>query len=169
MKGQDILVILKLVNSGAARSFAELGKSVGLSASEAHAAIRRLVEARLLDPDQRRVHRRALFKFLVNGVPYAFPASMKEATRGKPTGWAAPALKGRIVTDDLPPVWPDPEGDVRGQAVKPLYGSVLVAAKNDPKLYDLLALVDALRLGRARERQIAEDELEKRLTETDDD
>jgi hypothetical protein len=163
MKGQDILVILKLAASGPAASFADLGKSVGLSASEAHAAVRRLIEARLLAPDRKRVHRRVLLNFLVHGLPYVFPASLKETTRGKPTAWAAPVLAGSVLSADLPPVWPDPEGDVRGQAVKPLYGSVLLAAKRDPKLYALLALVDALRLGRARERSMAEAELEKQL------
>jgi hypothetical protein len=37
------------------------------------------------------------------------------------------------------------------------------AARSDPKLYELLALVDAIRVGRARERKLAESELEKRL------
>lgn len=163
VKGQDVVVILRLANTGPAKSYADLGKAVGLSASEAHAAVRRLVEARLLDADQTHVHRHSLLKFLVNGVPFAFPACMKEASRGTPTGWGAPVFEGRFASNELPPVWPDPEGEVRGQAVKPLYESVVSAAKRDPKLYDLLALVDALRLGRAREREIAETELEKRL------
>ncbi len=163
MKGQDIVVILKLLYSGSPWSFAELGKSVGLSASEAHAAVKRLVECRLLDPDQKLIHRHALLKFLVHGVPYAFPARMKEATRGKPTGWGAPVFNDLFSSGEPPPVWPDPEGKIRGQALKPLYKSVLVASENDPKLYDLLSLVDAVRLGRARERKIAEAELEKRI------
>ena len=65
-------------------------------------------------------------------------------------------------------MWQDPEGEVRGQAVKPLYPSVVQAAKLDPMLHDLLALVDALRLGRARERKIAETELRQRLREVPD-
>ncbi len=169
MKGQDIVVILKLAISGPARSFADLGKSVGLSASEAHSAVKRLIEARLLDQDQKRVNRKALRNFLVHGIPYVFPVSLKEATRGKPTAWAAPVMAGSVLSNDLPPVWPDPEGEVRGQAVKPIYDSVLLAAKNDPKLYELLALVDAVRLGRARERAMAEAELDKRLIEGNHD
>jgi hypothetical protein len=124
-----------------------------------------LVEARLWDSDSKRVNRQALLGFLVHGAPYAFPAALKEATRGVATGWGAPVFQGKIVSNELPPVWPDPQGEVRGQAVKPLYPSVVHAAKLDPQLYDLLALVDALRLGRARERKIAEQELKKRLIE----
>lgn len=55
------------------------------------------------------------------------------------------------------------DGQVQGVAVKPLYPSVPHAARRDAALYDLLALVDALRLGRARERAMAEKELGPRL------
>jgi hypothetical protein len=64
---------------------------------------------------------------------------------------------------DPPPVWPDPEGSTRGVAFEPLYPTVPQAARRDPALYELLALVDAVRDGRARERKIAEKELVKRL------
>lgn len=53
-------------------------------------------------------------------------------------------------------MWPDPEGQVQGLAVKPLYSSAPHAAKMNEKLYALLAPVDALRIGRARERAAAE-------------
>jgi len=52
---------------------------------------------------------------------------------------------------------------VKGYAIEPLYSSVTVAVKSDPVLYELLALVDALRMGRARERKLAEEELKHRL------
>ncbi|MEJ1973089.1 MAG: hypothetical protein WDM96_11715 [Lacunisphaera sp.] len=55
------------------------------------------------------------------------------------------------------------EGRVQGAAVQPLYGSVPGAARRDPELYHLLALVDALRIGRARERALAEKEIGERL------
>jgi hypothetical protein len=73
-------------------------------------------------------------------------------------------MAGKISAgEQIPPVWPDPDGKVQGAAVQPLYSSVPHAASRDPALYDLLALVDALRLGRARERALAEKELGKRL------
>ena len=43
----------------------------------------------------------------------------------------------------------------------PLYNSVPEASLKDEKLHELLALIDALRVGRARERAIVE--LKKRL------
>ncbi len=81
-----------------------------------------------------------------------------------PTAYAAPPLSEHISSEDLPPVWPDPDGTVRGLALEPLYRTAPQAAKADPKLYQLLALVDALRMGRARERKLAEDELKQRLS-----
>ena len=61
------------------------------------------------------------------------------------------------------PVWPDPDGNVRGITFEPLSSSVPKAAKHDPALYELLALVDVLREGRARESQRAAKELAVRL------
>ena len=75
----------------------------------------------------------ALLRFLVNGVPYAFPASLQATTRGVPTAWAAPVLSQRLVANEPPPVWPDPEGTVRGQAVKPLYPSCLLYTSPSPR------------------------------------
>ncbi len=58
-------------------------------------------------------------------------------------------------TSDLLPVWPDPNGSVRGQTLLPLYPGLPAAAKEDSKLYELVALFDALRIGQAREREMA--------------
>lgn len=164
IKPQDVVVALKLSLAGARHSYADLASALGMSASEVHAAVRRLGEANLIDPDTKDIRREALRNFLVHGVPYAFSARPKEITRGMPTAWAAPILSGKIsAPEQMPPVWPDPEGQVQGVAVEPLYGSVPGAARRDPKLYDLLALVDALRVGRARERRLAEEEITQRL------
>ena len=165
-KPQDVVVALKLCLDDTSRSYAELAEELGMSASEVHAAVRRLGEARLVDPETREIRRDALRSFLVHGVPYAYPARPKEVTRGMPTAWAAPAMAGKFSpSEQIPPVWPDPEGTVQGASVEPLYRSVPGAARRDPALYDLLALVDALRIGRARERGLAEKEIAQRLTQ----
>lgn len=164
IKPQDIVVALKLSLSSERPIYADLALSLRMSASEVHSAVRRLVDAHLLDPDAHTVRREALLEFLVHGVPYAFPARPGEITRGIPTAWAAPAFAEKLgPTDQLPPVWPDPDGPVQGVLVRPLYRSVPRAALQDSTLHDLLALVDALRLGRARDRSLAAKELEQRL------
>ena len=50
-----------------------------------------------------------------------------------------------------------------GIAFSPLYRNVPAAALRDPKLYGFLTLVDAIREGRAREREIAIQELTSRI------
>jgi hypothetical protein len=105
-----------------------------------------------------------LEEFLVHGLKYSFPAEHGEVTRGIPTSYAAEPLKSEIaVSNDLPPVWPWHDGNTRGVGLEPLYKNVPRAALRDPALYQLLALVDAIRDGRARERNLAERDLVDRL------
>ena len=162
-KSLDIVVLLKLLVSGAGKTYAALSKELGMSASEIHAAVQRSMDASLLEPGTRQPLRKPLEEYLVHGVRYAFPAKRGSVARGMPTAHAASPLVEQIGMDDLPPVWPDPEGTTKGYALEPLYTSVPEAAKKDRRLYELLALVDAIRVGRARERNLAEAELRKRL------
>ena len=60
-------------------------------------------------------------------------------------------------------VWPDPEGPERGQAFSPLYKSAPKAARKDAILYEYLVIVDAIRGGGARERELAIKALEMRF------
>lgn len=166
LKPQDVVVVLKLASMGGRDDvpYASLAADLGMSASEVHSAIRRLAEARLVNDAGQEVRLNALRNFLVHGVPYVFPARAKEVTRGVPTGWAAPVMSKAVESgDQLPPVWPDPNGSTQGVAVRPLYASVPHAAEKDDRLYSLLALVDVFRLGRARERAIAERQLSELL------
>jgi hypothetical protein len=50
-----------------------------------------------------------------------------------------------------------------GQAVDPLFKSVPEAALKDDRLYEYLALVDAVRLGNQREVGLATDYLKSRI------
>jgi len=71
-----------------------------------------------------------------------------------------------MFAESAPLVWPHPEGQVRGESLEPLYPSAVDAALKDTKLYECLALVDALRVGRARERKLAIDFLTQSLGRT---
>jgi hypothetical protein len=107
---------------------------------------------------------RTLSEFLLHGIQYVFVPERGELTRGMPTAHAAPVMLDKVVADgEPPPVWPYPEGEVRGIGFSPLHKSAPVAAKQDAAFYDLLALVDVVRAGRARERATAGRELQKRL------
>lgn len=168
LKPQDVVVLLKLVALGEVEwTYQRLASELSLSPSEAHAGVRRAVAAKLMTDAKSatgRPIREALKEFLLHGVKYAFPPERGALTRGVPTGYAAPPLNREIAQgNDPPPVWPHAQGRVRGYALKPLYRSVPLAAERDPALYELLALVDALRDGRARERALAAREIGKRL------
>lgn len=105
----------------------------------------------------------ALLELLVHGVRYLLPPVWTSITRGIPTAHAAPPLVGAIVDDETQPVWPHPDGTVRGQGLKPIYKSVPDAARDDHVVHEWLALVDAIRSGRARERELAARLLKERL------
>lgn len=168
LKSQDILVLLKLVSYGEQSwNYTRLSSDLDLSLSMVHSGVKRAQSARLFEANLNppRPSRTNLKEFLVHGVKYAFPAEVGSATRGIPTGYAAPPLDKVIAeSSDLPPVWPHPQGSVRGLAFSPLHGKAPDAAMKDPKLYELLALLDAIRGGRAREREIAAKELSARVT-----
>jgi DNA-binding Lrp family transcriptional regulator len=167
LKPQDVLVILKLCAYGAERPpFARIAADLGMSTSEVHGAIRRAQDAHLLHGPElkERPNVSAIVEFLVHGIRYVFPARRGVMTRGLPTSYAAAPLNNLLARGDDPiPVWPLAEGKARGIAFKPLYRSAANAALRDPLLYELLALTDALRDGRVRERKLAEAELVKRL------
>lgn len=133
-----------------------------MSPSQVYTAVGRATAAGLLDSERRPRHH-ALFEFIVHGVRYAFYAERGSVTRGVPTAHAAPPIVHEIAAHDLPPVWPDPQGSVRGESLEPLHRTVPQAIQTDGELYVLLALVDVLRIGRARERKLAEKHLELRL------
>ncbi len=166
LKPQDIFIMLKLaVRKDSEWSYPVLAYELFMSASEVHAGIKRAAASRLMDMDRKRPVKSNLLELLIHGVKYAYPPDRGGITRGMPTGYAAQPLRDLIIQPDEPsPVWPDPEGQVRGYEFSPLYSSVPQACKVDPKLYELLALVDAIRDGRARERKIAIKEVQSRIS-----
>jgi hypothetical protein len=164
LKPQDVVVLLKLVAVGRFENYRLLAKDLFMSLSEVHQCLERAKIAQLLDSQRHMPRMRALEEFLLHGAKYSFPAQRGQLTRGLPTGYAASPLDKLIVkTEDYPPVWPYAEGATRGYALEPLYKTVPKAALVDKQLYELLALFDAIREGRARERVLAAEELSKRL------
>lgn len=209
LKPQDFLVALKLVAWGDQRwTYARLAQELGLSASEAHGAVKRGLQAGLLLPNRvalppsaqgpteaglsvqeptgiyrvtrKRVRRAApaqdgvdaaadnpvrphphnLAEFALHGAKYAFPGVRLPLAVGVPTSHSAPAFAGIFAPGSTDFVWPHPNGPVRGVGVEPLHPSVPFAAMQDAKLYELLALFDALRVGKARERGMALERLQ---------
>lgn len=157
----DVPVALRLAVQPES-TFEALRDDLGISTSTAHEAVMRLIAAGIVYPHARRVNRHNLVEFLEHGVKYAFPALPRGKAKGVPTAHAAPPLSGEIVQGE-PLVWPDPRGSVYGDAVDPLYERAVELPSRCPSVYELLTLVDALRIGRARERALATEALRSRL------
>ncbi len=168
LRPQDIMVLLKLLASrGKEWRQVDLARELGLSQYEISASLARAEYSGFLDTSKKRINKSALEEFLLHGLKYVYPARPGAMCRGVPTAHSAPPLSDQIAASPNDHyVWPHDEGEVRGQGIPPLYSSAPEAARRDPELHQLLALVDALRLGRARERQIAADELSRRLYES---
>ncbi len=146
-----------------------------MSVSEVNAGIKRLVLSRLLVPTSRNDRKektvfipilQACEECLISGVKYFFPVRPGEYTTGIATGYAAPILAKHISPGSDPVhIWPSAYGDRRGLTIEPLYRSVpqSLIEHPDPLFYDLLALIDAIRCGRARERNLGAKLLKEKL------
>ncbi|HKT27978.1 MarR family transcriptional regulator [Dyella sp.] len=172
LKPQDLLVLLKVAaHPGQRWTYAALGEALTLSASEVHACVRRAVAAGLVVTRGRgdwAPVRPALIEFAVHGVRYVWPAQLGPVKRGVPTSFGVEPLAAKISAGgDEAPVWAHPAGKAKGPSLSPLYHSAPQAALVDPALHRLLALQDAIRAGRARERSLATDLLTKELENMD--
>jgi DNA-binding transcriptional ArsR family regulator len=159
LKGQDVVLLLRLLGDPHVGSTQRLADATGLSPATVHRALHRLADAGLYDLHRRRVPEAAAEEFLVHAVKYLFPAVRGSETRGVPAAWAAPPLSSDMADDGLPPVWPHPSGKRRGIALQPLHPAVPELALSDDALWQRLALVDAIRAGDARIRRLAEEAL----------
>lgn len=163
LKPQDVLLLLKIVSDGNPTwNQKPIAEALGLSQSEVSESVARCKYARLLAPNGKTAMKLSLIEFLQHGIQYVFPQRPGAVVRGVPTSHSAQPLNEQIQSTEHY-VWPYGKGALRGHSIVPLYPSVPSAAMKDPSLHELLALVDALRVGRAREKELALKELKKRL------
>jgi DNA-binding transcriptional ArsR family regulator len=156
MRPQDVAVLMRIALWGDRPwRYADLSQALKISQSEVSEALNRCQAARLVDPSRRRVFRSSLLEFLTHGLKYVFPVQPGAVLRGLPTAHSAPPLAGRIVAEQEVYVWPHAGGSLRGQAIEPLYPTAVAAAQADPEWHAALALLDALRVGKAREQKLA--------------
>jgi DNA-binding Lrp family transcriptional regulator len=162
LQAVDLLVILKLAALGQPSASVRLiADEIGLSKSAVALSLHRLQALGLLRDEggTRRINKLALRECLEHAVRWIAPADIGPSRAGLPTAHAAPPLSSKLTGGDDPVVIPLPRGPMRGRAVSPLHPLAPGAAARDPKLLVLLALVDAFRIGRARDREVAAAEL----------
>lgn len=162
MRPQDIVILLEIITREEGWTMKDISRGLNISGSEVSESLHRSSMAGLIDGSKKKVMRNALMEFLKYGLRYVFPQTPGAIVRGVPTAYSAPPLNGMIMSGDKL-VWPYPKGEERGQRIEPLYPTVVEPALQNPKLYELLALVDALRVGRVRDQELAAVELEKRV------
>ncbi len=159
----DIVILFKIITYGEEPWYQiPLAEALFISQSEVSKSLVRSKFAGLLDSSGKRVYKLALMEFLQYGIRYVFPQRPGAIVRGIPTAHSAMPLK-EVIQSEENYVWPSGKGTMRGQSIIPLYPSVVNAVQTDSKLYELLALVDALRVGRAREKQLAVELLNERI------
>lgn len=174
LKPQDYVILIKLLaNPGVDWSQRQLANDLCISLSEVNTGLKRLTEARLLRRDKQ-AHilpiLSAAEELLIHSLKYLFPGRLGEYTRGIPTAVGASLFKNKIALADEPiPVWPDAYGTHKGVALNPIHPSIVKALHKvpDQNFYELLVLLDAIRYGRARERNVAIQLFKEKISHAD--
>ena len=163
LKPQDVALLVKLLAKREENwRQVDVAQEMGLSQGEVAKSLQRLVKSGLLNG--KRPNRAASLELLIHAIKYVFPIQLGPLSVGVPTGISSPAHEKMVVQsgEDVF-VWPSSLGKKRGQVIKPLYPNLAEAALKDKEFYDLMSAVEILRLGRARERKLAELYLAKRI------
>jgi len=164
MRPQDIVVLLKIISmQNKEWRNIDIANALKLSPSEVSEALNRCKIAKLINGKKKSVNPNSFKEFLIYGLKYVFPVEPGAIVRGIPTAHSAPPISENISQGGDIYVWPYAKGINRGQAIEPLYKTIPEVAQKDKSFYELLAITDTLRVGRAREIKIAIEELEKRM------
>lgn len=158
-------------------SVRNLGNSLGVSKSEVSSSLKRCINSKLLTFNEVKLERlnnlnsfdwvintKALFKVIQYAFPYFYPIEQTGMTYGLKTGFSAPILSDKLISGgEIPYIWATEQGNTFGLGIEPIYKSVPFASKHDEYVYSCFALIDALRAGQPREKNIALDMLEQIL------
>jgi hypothetical protein len=165
MLPHDIVVLLKiLLLDGKGWRIVDLAEALQLTERMISLSLQRSAYAHLLDATHRIVNREAFVNFLLHGLPVVFPTQPGTRERGMPTAHSAPPLREHKLAHRAF-VWPDTTSSNFGLRITPLYPQAPQVARTDALLYELLALIDAIRAGDPVERGLAGELLTPRILE----
>jgi hypothetical protein len=157
LKALDVVVGLKLMGRPNLAQ-AELAKQIGSNPAQVTRAIKSLLKANLFYPMEGRLIANFYgWEKILLAIEYLFPVSVGGIVIGMPTSYGAPPISNEINPGSDPiPIWPCAKAGVKGLCVEPLYSGTPKALIEypDEDLYTLLALIDALRMGRSREKEL---------------
>ena len=168
MRPQDIVVLLKiLIYDKNHWTLVEMSNALQISLSEVSNALERNRIAGLVNQSKRKVNILALRDFLIYGLKYVFPPQVGTSVRGILTAHSASPIKEHITVGNDNYVWSYYKGTKRGFSITPLYDNIPKFIETDPLLYEYLVIIDTLRVGKTREREIAIKELDKKIKDYD--
>lgn len=167
MRPQDVAILIWIASLKEQWLIRDVSFKLKISAGEVSESLSRSSYAGLISADKRNVMKDALLEFIEHGLKYVFPIRPGSIVRGMPTAHSAPPLN-RIIRSGNDFVWPWPHGNRRGEAIEPLYPKAPDACHEDESLHELLALVDAVRLGKPREVKSALEEIIWRIHSTNE-
>lgn len=163
MRPHDIVILLKIALQGETKWYIkDLAHELKISQSEVSESLNRSIIAGLISSDKSIIMRSSLLEFLRYGLPYVYPQRPGAIVRGIPTSHSVMPLKNEIKSNIIY-VWPYAYGDMRGQRIEPLHPRVPEACLEDSQLYEVLALGDAMRVGKMREKELAFSFLKERI------
>jgi DNA-binding transcriptional MocR family regulator len=166
VKPLDTYVLAGLLAKDDPWTYRSLADRLHLPHAAVQRALGRAEDAGLYVGDRRQVHLPHFEEFAVHALRFIAPARLGALVPGVPAGWAAEPMVTAIQSaEDQPPVWPYARGKVRGQALEPLHAAAPEAVEDWPELGEALAVLDSLRAGDSRVRQVAEGMLGQMLSE----
>lgn len=178
IKPLDIVLLVSMVGlkPDARTTFLQIAAELGSTTSTMNRSVNRLLTSGLLvkhrtgslSPSDYSVNRRGLYEILVYAIRYLMPTTVGAPARGMTTAHSGPDLKP-LIHAEIPYVWPYVDGTDFGPGIEPLDPSVPRVAASHPLFYRIMALTEACRVGRVRERKLAEDLLRALLLESRDD
>jgi hypothetical protein len=159
IKAPDVFVIGGLLANGGEWTFRSLAERLSVPHTVVQRALARAHAADLYAPDRREVHLPHFEEFAVHALRFVAPGHLGAVVTGVPAAWVAGPMAAAIRSagEDPPPVWPHARGQVRGQALEPLHPAAPEAVERWPELGEILAVLDSLRAGDPRVRQVAEE------------
>jgi hypothetical protein len=159
LKPQDVFVASLLAIAGKTSATHEwLAKTLHLSSSTVFESLKRCRHAKLVTGTEHgvKIVPQRLYDFLVHAVPVLYYPRRVAPVRGIATAVFSPLFRDRFTkSGDLVMVWPYSKGKELGEGLLPIYPSIPIACSQNPALYELMAAIEVLRVGKVREKAAA--------------
>lgn len=174
LKPQDCLVLASRIFCPDLDQQSTAAK-VMISQSSASYSLNRLKEAHLLSRTGEANLANSI-EFMICALKYLYPGKLTGLSVGIPTAHTLPDFDFVNWKGQLPVIWPfvnlnkDIEHRVelvKGEVLQPIHKNVPYVAFVYWEFHKLFALIDMIRIGRAREKNIAKDEIQKFILDWD--